>query len=95
MWGLNERDFINDYCKHTLVNNNSNISILEKNINDFKKDRVKFIETVYNWNNLNKNENISFLDFSLKFSNKNTINLEKILKEKLKHLFIKDRILVY
>jgi Fe-S-cluster containining protein len=90
MWGLNEIDFINDYCKHTLVNNNSNISILEKNINDFKKDRVKFIETVYNWNNLNKNENISFLDFSLKFSNKNTINLEKILKEKLKHLFIKD-----
>ncbi|MFN8576489.1 MAG: YkgJ family cysteine cluster protein [Candidatus Sericytochromatia bacterium] len=87
MWSLHEREFLRDYCKHTLEEGSNDILQLEEDINKFKKDRIKFIETVYTWNYFNKDPNISFLDFALKFSDKNILDLENKIKYQINEFF--------
>lgn len=92
MWNLHERQFIDEYCAHTLSSNNDNITVLNKDIANFKQDRSKFFEAVYSWNNYNQtihNEN-NFMDFILKFSDKNKSQIEVSLKEVLKDFFQND-----
>lgn len=89
MWAIHEREFIKNHCAHILTKNN-NVDQIKNDIVVFKKDRSAFFETVYNWNSLDKsliNQKENFLDYALKYSNKNISLFKNSITDKLENLF--------